>query len=169
MKYLLTREKTLEKCALAGGTQATCLADLTIQLKLQKAEMKKQALIQNKCGNRHPVPSPPFCCRTAQPQVCSAATSRDDCTMNLGGDVMEGKSCNAGTCQSLMGNQSITWWALCPETGTALATRDDLIACVDVSADQIVDELLCLQFRGNGGLDWPCPPSDGSPSGAFVE
>src|SRR5262245_15305616 len=26
-KYLLKREKTLEKCALAGGTQASCLAD----------------------------------------------------------------------------------------------------------------------------------------------
>jgi len=48
---------------------------------------------------------------------------------------------------------------VCPETGAALASRNDLIACVDASADQIVDELLCLQFRGNGG----------APSGAFPE
>src|SRR5262249_46591162 len=154
VKYLLTREKTLEKCALAGGTQATCLADLTLQVKLQKAEMKKQVLIQNKCGNRAPVPSPPFCCRTAMPQVCMAAASRDDCTMNLGGQVMENKTCVAGMCQSQMGNQDITWWGVCPETGSALASRNDLIACVDATADLIVDELLCLQFRGNGGADW---------------
>ena len=168
VKYLLTREKTLEKCALAGGTQATCLGDLTIQEKLQKAETKKEVLVQNKCGNRHPVASPPFCCRTAMPQVCMAAVSRDDCTMNLGGQVMENKTCVAGMCESQMGNQAITWWEVCPETGTALATRDDLVACVDVSADLIVDELLCLQFRGNGGADWPCPAADGSPSGAFL-
>lgn len=168
VKYLLTREKTLEKCALAGGTQATCLGDLTIQEKLQKAEMKKEVLVQKKCGNRRPVASPPFCCRTAMPQVCMATTSRDDCTMNLGGQVMENKTCVAGTCQPQMGNQAITWWEVCPETGAALASRDDLVACVDASADQIVDELLCLQFRGNGGADWPCPPADGSPSGAFV-
>jgi hypothetical protein len=168
VKYLLTREKTLEKCALTGGTQASCLGDLTIQEKLQKAEMKKEVLVQKKCGNRDPVPSPPFCCRTAMPQVCMAATSRDDCTMNLGGQVMENKTCVAGSCQSQMGMQAVTWWGVCPETGAALASRDDLVACVDASADQIVDELLCLQFRGNGGADWPCPASDGSPSGAFV-
>ena len=67
------------------------------------------------------------------------------------------------------GMQTITWWGVCPETGAALASRNDLIACVDASADQIVDELLCLQFRGNGGADWPCPAPDGSPSGAFPE
>jgi len=170
VKYLLTREKTLEKCALAGGTQVSCLADLTLQAKLQKAETKKQVLIQNKCGNRHPVPSPPFCCKTGMANACMVATSRDDCTMNLGGQVQESKTCSAGTCAPVMGgNQAITWWGVCPETGTALSSRDDLVACVDATADQIVDELLCLQFRGNGGADWPCPPADGSPSGAFVE
>jgi len=109
IKYLLTSEKTLEKCALTGGTQATCLGDLTIQEKLQKAETKKEVLVQKKCGNRHPVASPPFCCRTANPQVCMAAASRDDCTMNLGGQVMENKTCVAGMCESQMGNQAITW------------------------------------------------------------
>jgi hypothetical protein len=169
VKYLLTREKTLEKCALTGGTQVTCLGDQTIKDKLTKAEMKKQVLVQKKCGNRSPVPSPPFCCRTAMPQVCMAAASRDDCTMNLGGQVMENKTCVAGSCQSQMGNQDITWWGVCPETGTALSSRTDLVKCVDDTADAIVNELLCLQFRGNGGADWPCPPPDGSPSGAFVE
>jgi hypothetical protein len=170
VKYLVTREKTLEKCGLAGGTRASCLADLTIQEKLQKAETKKQVLVKNKCGNRDPVPNPPFCCRTnPMMQACVAAASRDDCTMNLGGDVIEGKTCVSGSCQSTMGMQVVTWWGVCPETGTALATQADLVACVDASADQIVDELLCLQFRGNGGADWPCPPADGSPSGAFLD
>ena len=36
-------------------------------------------------------------------------------------------------------------------------TLDDLTACVDTSADTIVNELLCLQFRRNAGADWPCP------------
>jgi hypothetical protein len=67
-----------------------------------------------------------------------------------------------------MGNQTITWWGVCLETGSALASRDDLVACVDTTADQIVAELLCLQFRGNGGADWPCPAPDGSASGAFL-
>src|SRR5262249_53323008 len=108
VKYLLTREKTLEKCALAGGTQASCLADLVIQEKLQKAETEKEGLVHRKCGNRDPVASPPFCCRTAMPQVCMAAASRDDCTMNLGGQVMENKTCVAGMCQSQMGgNQEL--------------------------------------------------------------
>jgi hypothetical protein len=170
VKYLLTREKTLEKCALAGGTQASCLADLVLQAKLQKAEMVKQVLIQKTCGNRDPVPSPPFCCKTGMANACVAATSRDDCTMNLGGQVQEGKTCSAGSCAPVMGGmQKITWWGVCPETGAALASRDDLIACVDATADQIVTELLCLQFRGNGGADWPCPAPDGSASGAFLE
>jgi hypothetical protein len=160
VKYLLTREKTLEKCALAGGTRVSCLADLVLKEKLQKAETKKEVLVQKKCGNRHPVASPPFCCRTTPPQVCMAAASRDDCTMNLMGQVMEGKTCVSGMCQSGMGNQFITWWEVCPETGDALATRADLVKCVDDTADLIVDELMCLQFRGNGGADWPCPAPD---------
>jgi hypothetical protein len=65
---------------------------------------------------------------------------------------------------------------VCPEsdcTGT-VTSLSDLIACVGNnggtgSADQIVTELLCLQFRGNGGADWPCPAPDGSPSGAFLK
>ena len=40
-------------------------------------------------------------------------------------------------------------------------TIGDVIACVDTSADAIVDELLCLQFPANGGSDWPCPPEAG--------
>ena len=91
------------------------------------------------------------------------ATSRDDCTMNLGGTVQEGKTCSAGSCAPAPGNKKITWWGICPEsdcTGT-LATLQNLTDCVDSSADEIVAELLCLQFRGNGGTDWPCPPADG--------
>src|SRR5262249_55060624 len=98
-----------------------------------------------------------------------AATSRGDCTMNLGGQVQEGKTCSAGSCAPVMGMQAITWWGICRETGAALASRDDLVKCLDDTADLVVDELMCLQFRGNGGADWPWPAPDGSPSGAFVE
>jgi hypothetical protein len=163
-KYILKREKALEKCALAGGTQASCLADAGVQLKLSKAEQSKAAKIKRKCANRAPAPTVPFCCQTGMANQCSAATSRDDCVMNLGGVVKEDKICSMGTCAPVMGNKEVTWWASCPESdmcpGTALSTLNDLIDCVDVSANAIGDELLCLQFRRNGGSDWPCPPSE---------
>jgi hypothetical protein len=162
IKYLVTRERVLERCGLAGGTEASCLADLKVQIALQKAEVKKNGGIHNKCGNRDPVPNPPFCCRTGQANECTAAASRDDCENNLAGQVQEGKTCNAGNCDPDPGNQRVTWWGYCPESdtcpGTALATLDDLIACVDTAADAIVAELLCMQFPSG----WPCPPSDGS-------
>ena len=161
-KYLFKREKLLEKCALAGGTQASCLGDLELQVKLDKVEQQKITKIKRKCGNRAPDPSPPFCCRTGQGNQCTAAITRDDCVMNLMGTVQEDKTCELGSCEPVQGgNKKLTWWAFCPESdtcpGTPLSTLDDLIACVDTSADAIADELLCLQFRGNNGLDWPCP------------
>ena len=63
------------------------------------------------------------------PHSCTVATSRDDCTMNLGGTVQEGKTCSAGSCAPTPGNKKITWWGICPEsdcTGT-LATLQNLI------------------------------------------
>jgi hypothetical protein len=163
-KYMLKRLKTLEKCALAGGTQSSCLADLNVQASLLKFDEAKTNKIKKKCGNRAPNPSPPFCCKTGMANQCSAAISRDDCVMNFGGTVQEGKTCNMGTCASVMGNQTVTWWGFCPESdtcpGTALSTLADLIACVDTTADAIGNELLCLQLRGNGGADWPCPASE---------
>lgn len=164
-KYIFKRERTLEKCALSGGTQATCLADPKVQTILSKAEQRKIAKIRKKCGNRDPAASPPFCCRTGMANQCIAAATREDCVMNLGGDVQEDKTCGVGgTCDPVMGNKKITWWTNCPESntcpGTPLSTLDDLIDCVDVSADAISDQLICLQFRGNGGADWPCPPSE---------
>jgi hypothetical protein len=65
--------------------------------------------------------------------------------------------------------QAITWWENCPESdtcpGPALSSLDDLIDCVDTSADAIVDELLCEQFP----TGWPCPVGPGSVSGAFLD
>ena len=169
VKYLLSREKALEKCGLAGSTQAVCLADLKVQAALTKASDKVQAGIKKKCGNRDPVASAPFCCRVGTGNSCVAATSRDDCEMNLGGTVQEDKICGlGGTCDPTPGGNPITWWENCPEApcGAApLATLDDLISCVGTSADAVVDELLCIQFPSG----WPCPPADGSPSGAFLE
>jgi hypothetical protein len=57
-------------------------------------------------------------------------------------------------------NKPITWWEPCPECDTctgSLATIDDLISCVDTSADTIVNELICFQFPRNNHADWPCP------------
>jgi hypothetical protein len=172
IKYFTSRLKVLEKCALAGLTQTGCLADAKVQIALAKMELKKQAVIQKKCASRDPAPSPPFCCKTMG-NSCLPAVDRTDCEVVVGGQVQDDKTCVAGSCSPLGGNKKITWWGFCPESatcpGTALTTLADLIGCVDTSADAIVDELVCLQFHGNGGADWPCPPSDGSPSGAFVD
>jgi len=79
------------------------------------------------------------------------------------GTVTEGKTCDPMMlkCSPVPGpNKPVTWWEVCPESDTcttALATLDDLITCVDTSADTIVNEILCLQFRRNAGADWPCP------------
>ncbi len=169
VKYLVLRAKALIGCALGGGTQSSCLADATVQEKLATAETKKTATIKGKCGNQDPEPSPSFCCRTTG-NTCVAATTREDC-VTAGGAVQENKVCDVDfTCQSLGGGHQMTWWGSCPASepcpGTALGTTDDLVGCVDEVADQTLDRLLCLQFRGNGGVDWPCP---GSPSGAFLD
>lgn len=169
VKYLLAREKVLEKCALAGGTQTTCLADGKNQLALSKAEAKKVALITGKCGNRDPEANPPFCCKTTGNQ-CVAAGDRDACVTG-GGQVQEGKTCGmTNTCDPSPGNQVITWWNVCPRNnacaGPALASLSDLIGCADDTADEIVSELLCFQFPRNAHADWPCPASA---SGAFLD
>src|SRR5262249_54208046 len=163
------RLKTLEKCGLAGGTQASCLADLIVQGKLAKAELKKQVLVQKKCGNRDPNPSPAFCCRTGQGNQCTLAVDRTDCTTNLSGTVQEGKTCVTGTCNPSPGNQVVTWWGVCPETGAPLLTRNDIVTCLADRAAQVVAELLCWRSPARGGADGPCPAPDGSPSAAFVE
>jgi hypothetical protein len=169
IKYLLSREKLLEKCALAGGTEASCDADVALALKLDKARAKVSVLIENKCGNRDPVANPPFCCKTTG-NNCMAAADRETCETN-GGQVQEGKVCGVGnTCDPQPGNQQITWWEKCAQlvsascTGAALVTQEDLIACVGDNAELVVQRLLCYQFRG--GSEWPCPTS---PSGAFLE
>jgi hypothetical protein len=170
IKHLVSIEKVLEKCGLLGHDRTTCLADSVVQLGIQKSQTKLDTLIHNKCGNnRDPIPDPPFCCKTAPPQVCVAAASRTDCTDNLAGTVVENKTCVAGSCDAGMGgNQHITWWSTCPVnascTGT-LDTIDELIDCVDTMAHQATDELLCIQFA----TGWACPADDGSPSQAFLD
>jgi hypothetical protein len=173
IKYLLAREKLLEKCALAGGTQDSCEADLTLALKLDKAKAKVDVLIANKCGNRAPVANPPFCCRSGMGNMCVAAATREDCELG-GGDVQEGKICGGGnTCDPQPGNQKLTWWEACAQrvsgdcTGaTPLVTQDDMVECIEHNTELTVERLMCYQFRGTGGSDWPCPTS---PSGAFLD
>ena len=171
INYLLKREKILEKCALAGGTQTSCLDPMNLAVApfLAKAGAAKETLIRRKCGNnRVPTASPPFCCRTGtqndcDPTLSSPVATPQDCTAVAGHFIMENKTCNAMTlnCDSVMGpNKPITWWETCPEGDTCtatLATLDDLITCVDTSADTIANELLCFQFPRNTHLDWPCP------------
>jgi hypothetical protein len=159
IKHLLYVEKTLEGCGLKGNDRATCLADLAIQLKIDTAEVKLDTAIRNKCGNRAPAASLPFCCRTGMANACSASATREQCVVD-GGDVQEGKTCGMdNTCDPVGGpNQKITWWETCPISdtcpGTALTSIDDLIGCVDATVDEVTDELLCLQFPSG----WPCPP-----------
>jgi hypothetical protein len=172
-KYLLLVEKILEKCALTGVDRATCLGDPDVLLKIATAAQRKDNLIMRKCGGRDPAPNPPFCCRTGMGNSCSIASTPEECENLLGGEVQEGKFCDAGSCSPLGGNKKVTWWGFCPQSpacpGTALTTLDDLKSCVATTGDAVVDELLCLQFPGNGGADWPCPPPPGSPSGAFLD
>src|SRR5262245_27691694 len=168
VKYLLSREKTLEKCALDGGTSTTCHADADLQLKITKAQTKTSTVIHDKCGNRDPLPNQPFCCKTTG-NNCVAAPDRDSCETG-GGQVQEGKVCGmSNTCDPVGGgNQKITWWDFCTSKwcpSFSVTTLDDLIDCVDARADEIVDSMLCYQFPA-GSDGWLCP---GSPSGAFVD
>jgi hypothetical protein len=159
IKHLVSIEKVLEKCGLLGTNRADCLADPIVQEGLGKSAIKLDATIKGKCGaNRDPIPDPPFCCRTGMGNSCTVAADRTDCEVNLMGTVQNGKTCNAGTCDPAGGNQSITWWSTCPQNDTCdgtLDTLDELIACVDTTAQEIAAELLCIQFASGWG---PCPP-----------
>jgi hypothetical protein len=170
IKYLLSREKLFEKCALAGGTSSSCHGDAELQLKITTAQTKASTIIHDKCGNRDPLPNVPFCCKTTG-NSCVAAADRETCETG-GGQVQEGKVCGgSNTCDPVGGgNQKITWWDVCTSkwcsnAGGAVTTLDELIDCVGVRADEIVDSMLCYQFP-DAGDGWLCP---GSPSGAFLE
>jgi len=158
IKHLVSIEKALEKCGLLGNNRAACLADTVVQAALDKSELKLETVIKNKCGNRDPIPDPPFCCRVGIGNSCSVAADRNDCEVNLGGTVQNGKTCNAGSCDPVGGgNQKITWWSTCPRNDTCdgtLDTLDELITCVDETADEIAHEMLCIQFPTGWG---PCP------------
>jgi hypothetical protein len=161
INYLLKRERILEKCLLKGLTRGACLADPVVQLQLSKAETQKETLILKFCNNRVPVASAPFCCRNGVGQSCTTApTSRDDCVMNFAGTVQEGKFCNVNTCDNLPGpGKPLTWWEQCPTNdpcpGPTLADIDGVIDCVDSTADQLVDGLLCLQFPNGAACPTP--------------
>jgi hypothetical protein len=163
IKYLLKRTKFIEKCLLKGGTEASCNADPKLTLNLAKLEVSKTTLIKNKCGNRDPAPSVGFCCQCGTGNACMVESDRSVCAGTSGCTVVDGKTCDGGTLKCTPGPKQITWWGNCPESdtcpGTALASIDDLIDCVDSTADQISDELLCLQFPGHS-----CPAPDPNPT-----
>jgi hypothetical protein len=168
VKYLLTRRKVLQKCAVAGGTRTSCLADARIALVLAKAKDKQAAYIETKCGNRDPLPNPPFCCRTMG-NDCVAAADRDACEL-AGGTPQAGKQCGVGgSCENAPGGPTVTWWDSCAPRdcqGFPVTALEDLHHCTEDRADEIVDGMLCTQFPRNGQGDWPCPSS---PSGAFLD
>jgi hypothetical protein len=169
VKHVVKRLKLLEKCARAGGTEATCLADADLAAKLAALGEKLLVKIQGKCGgNTTPVATTSFCCRSGEANACVAAADRDECT-TLGGTVQEAKFCDVDlTCANTPGGgKEITWWEICPTSqacgGATLASIDDLAACVGVEAEAVVSEMLCRQIP----TGWPCPA--GSPSGAFLD
>ena len=167
-KYLVSRKKVLQKCALAGGTRQSCLADPRIDPFLEKAKDKQAAYIEKKCGNRTPQPNLPFCCKTTGNQ-CIAAADRGACEL-AGGTVQENKQCGVDdTCAPVPGGQKITWWNSCERRdcqGYPVTTLEDLHDCTEDRADEAVEAMLCNQFPRNAQLDWPCPSS---PSGAFID
>jgi hypothetical protein len=168
INYLQKREKILEKCLLKGLTRAACLADPVVQVQLGKAETQKETLIKKFCGNRVPTASPPFCCRNGTGQACTTLpTSRDDCVMNFTGTVQEGKFCNVNTCDNIPGpGKPFTWWESCPTNepcpGPTMSGINDVIDCVDSTADHLVDGLLCLQFPN--GAACPTPVATPTPT-----
>src|SRR5688572_18279407 len=95
IKYLLKREKIIEKCLLAGCSRAqclggTCAAALTVPLKLDAAEAQKHTIIQNGCGNRDPIStSGGFCCRCGMGNQCMDAADRATCEATVGCEVQE--------------------------------------------------------------------------------
>jgi hypothetical protein len=165
-KHVVKIEKVLEKCGLKGGTRASCLADEKNQTILAALDDKLLTRIKKRCGNRIPAAETPFCCRMGGGNMCIAAATRQDC-VDAGGAVQDDKFCGVDdTCSNTPGpGKPFTWWETCPISdtcpGTALASIEDLSACVDTSAEEIADEMLCRQFPSG----WPGP--GGSPSGAF--
>jgi hypothetical protein len=164
-KYLLKREKILETCLIKGCTKANCLAGTctayaTSAILLEKAEAAKVTLINKKCGgNRTPQPVPAgFCCRCGTGNACMIEPDQGVCAATPDCTVQLGKTCDVDL-NCTPGPKTITWWNNCPESdtcpGAAVTTMDQLISCVDTTADAIVDELLCLQVPG-----YPCPPPD---------
>jgi hypothetical protein len=189
LNYLLKREKIIDRCLLKGLSFGACLADPKLQLQLIRAEAQKETLILNFCNNYEPVAAPPFCCRTGMGQTCTVAVDRDDCLNNLSGTVQEGKVCSTttcvgggnngaacttasecpggacgGSCDNIPGpNKSLTWWEHCPNNepcpGPTLGDIDGVIQCVDDLADELVGNVLCLQFPNGSTCPTPVVPT----------
>jgi hypothetical protein len=149
---------------LLGQSYGACLVDPKAQLQLAKAETQKQTLIAKFCNNYTPVADPPWCCRTGPGQACMMAADRVDCVDNVGGTVVEGRTCDMGTCENMPGpNKSLTWWEHCPINqpcpGPTLGDIDGVIQCVDDAADQVVGNVLCLQFPNGSACPTPAAPT----------
>jgi hypothetical protein len=166
-RYLVNRMRILERCLLEGGNQASCLADPDLQTKLATQEARKETSIKRKCGNRTPSVTSNFCCRCGpMGGTCTQVpTTREDClAIDPSCKIQEGKLCNLEGDPCANAPKEITWWVSCPKDGcspaTPLASIDDVIACVDASADVIADELLCLQFP----TSYPCATATPAPT-----
>ncbi len=166
--YLRKREQTLAKCMLKGGTLGSCLDDPKIQLKLGKAEIQKENLISKKCNNYDPTSAAPFCCKTSG-NDCVVVADRAAC-LTAGYSIQEGKVCDPGTlkCTNPAGGKPLTWWDSCPTNdpcpGPTMNDHSDLANCVDDIADDVVGNLLCLQFPNREACPTPTPTATPEPS-----
>jgi hypothetical protein len=167
IRYLVNRQRLIERCLLKGGTKESCLGDLDLQLKLAKQEERKDTGIKRKCGNRVPSATSNFCCRCGpKGGTCTQVPlTREEClAIDPSCKIQEGKLCSVegGSCDNAP--KEITWWEFCPTDsctpGTPLADLDDLIACVDAGSEAIVGELLCLQFPDS----YPCGTTTPTPT-----
>jgi hypothetical protein len=167
LNYLLKVEKALDRCMLTGASYAACQDDDKVELTIAKADTQLNTLVQNFCANYQPVASPQFCCRTGPAQACMVPVDREDCVMNLGGTVQEGKTCDMGSCANSPGpNKELTWWETCPIDascpGSGLSDIHDVVECVTDVADGLVGNVLCLQFPN--GAAFPTPVATPTPT-----
>ena len=157
VKHLLKVEKILEKCGSPAARARAASPTSRSRRSIDKSEQKLEDGIRNKCGNRDPAPSVPFCCRTGVGNMCTAVATREDCEMIPLAAVRNNQECGMdGTCDPIPGQQKLTWWGTCPVSdtcpGTPLTTLDDLIACVDTTVDEITDSCSASSSRAAGAL-----------------
>jgi hypothetical protein len=87
---------------------------------------------------------------------------------NDGASCTVGSECPGGTCDGSCQNapgapKALTWWEHCPNNepcpGPTLGDIDGVIQCVGGVADQLVSNVLCLQFPTANACATPAVPT----------